>query len=181
MAVLCQNQSQCEREVRAMTESRSKREQIKAVAEPYPVANLRIFDTGCPDELGIIVDALPEATLFDLGGFRRLWRPWLVAGFDSQRLLNYRGGFETVFSPARSLCPRSDVTPSLARHPSLWPGLHPIPDLFALASFARSRWPDVGHWRAIATDTLSHSPGGVVLDAFVGLAFQPPLIRTLSV
>lgn len=53
-----------------MTESRSKREQIKAVAEPYPVANLRIFDTGCPDELGIIVDALPEAVLFDLGGLQ---------------------------------------------------------------------------------------------------------------
>lgn len=53
-----------------MTGSCLEWEKIKAVTDQYPVANVRMFDTGFEGEFGILVEALPTATLFDLGGLK---------------------------------------------------------------------------------------------------------------
>ena len=52
------------------------RSDIRAIASRYPVANIRVFgsvihggDTDTSD-IDLLVDALPEATLFDLGGLQ---------------------------------------------------------------------------------------------------------------
>ena len=50
--------------------------QIRDIASRYPVANIRIFgsivrgDDRESSDIDLLVDALPEATLFDLGGLQ---------------------------------------------------------------------------------------------------------------
>ena len=50
--------------------------EIKAIASRYPVANIRVFgsvvhgDDNDTSDIDLLVDALPEATLFDLGGLQ---------------------------------------------------------------------------------------------------------------
>lgn len=50
--------------------------QIKAIANRYPVANIRVFgsvlhgDDRDASDVDLLVDPLPEATLFDLGGLQ---------------------------------------------------------------------------------------------------------------
>lgn len=50
--------------------------EIKAIASRYPVANIRVFgsvvhgDDSDTSDIDLLVDALPEATLFDLGGLQ---------------------------------------------------------------------------------------------------------------
>lgn len=49
---------------------------IKAIASRYPVANIRVFgsvirgDDRDTSDIDFLVDALPETTLFDLGGLQ---------------------------------------------------------------------------------------------------------------
>lgn len=50
--------------------------EIKAIASRYPVANIRVFgsvirgDDRDTSDIDFLVDALPETTLFDLGGLQ---------------------------------------------------------------------------------------------------------------
>jgi predicted nucleotidyltransferase len=52
------------------------KDEIRAIARRYPVINIRVFgsvlhgdDTDASD-IDLLVDTLPEATLFDLGGLQ---------------------------------------------------------------------------------------------------------------
>lgn len=54
----------------------SHKTEIRAIASRYPVANIRVFgsvlhedDDGASD-IDLLVDTLPETTLFDLGGLQ---------------------------------------------------------------------------------------------------------------
>lgn len=60
----------------ALTTYTAHRTQIREVAKLYPVTNIRVFgsvargeDSDCSD-IDILVEALPGATLFDLGGLQ---------------------------------------------------------------------------------------------------------------
>jgi|SRR5680860_287456 len=50
--------------------------EIREIASRYPVANIRVFgsvvhgDDRDTSDIDLLVDALPEATLFDLGGLQ---------------------------------------------------------------------------------------------------------------
>uniref|UniRef100_UPI002628C081 nucleotidyltransferase family protein n=1 Tax=Marinobacter sp. TaxID=50741 RepID=UPI002628C081 len=50
--------------------------EIKAIASRYPVSNIRVFgsiihgDDTATSDIDLLVDALPETTLFDLGGLQ---------------------------------------------------------------------------------------------------------------
>jgi hypothetical protein len=50
--------------------------EIREIASRYPVANIRVFgsvvhgDDRNTSDIDLLVDALPEATLFDLGGLQ---------------------------------------------------------------------------------------------------------------
>ena len=55
---------------------RKHRAGIREIASRYPVANIRVFgsvlrgDDEETSDIDLLVDALPEATLFDLGGLQ---------------------------------------------------------------------------------------------------------------
>lgn len=50
--------------------------EIREIADRYPVANIRVFgsvlrgDDSDSSDIDLLVDTLPEATLFDLGGLQ---------------------------------------------------------------------------------------------------------------
>ena len=64
------------------------RADIRAIASRYPVANIRVFgsiihgdDTDASD-IDLLVDALPETTLFELGGLQDELQEYLGVRVD---------------------------------------------------------------------------------------------------
>jgi predicted nucleotidyltransferase len=61
---------------------------IREIASRYPVANIRVFgsvvhgDDRESSDIDLLVDALPEATLFDLGGLQDELRELLGVNVD---------------------------------------------------------------------------------------------------
>jgi len=82
--------------------------EIKAIASRYPVANIRVFgsvvhgDDSDTSDIDLLVDALPEATLFDLGGLQDELETLLGVKVDLLTPGDLPGRFrDTVISEAR--------------------------------------------------------------------------------
>lgn len=82
--------------------------EIKSIASRYPVANIRVFgsvvhgDDHDTSDIDLLVDALPEATLFDLGGLQDELETLLCVKVDLLTPGDLPGRFrDAVISEAR--------------------------------------------------------------------------------
>lgn len=82
--------------------------EIREIASRYPVANIRVFgsvihgDDRDASDIDLLVDALPEATLFDLGGLQDELETLLGVKVDLLTPGDLPGRFrDTVISEAR--------------------------------------------------------------------------------